>query len=111
MLLGVTKLMRIKPGVKITGLRPEMLIALQCADRIWDKLGQELVITSGIEGKHAANSDHYKGLAVDLRTRYFTLPEQQVAYDSLKESLGEDFAVIIESTHMHVAYRPRYLVD
>jgi len=58
--------MKIKEGAK---LEPTVAIpiALQVIEPILRKHGQELIITSMLDGKHMANSLHYKGLAVDLR--------------------------------------------
>jgi len=58
--------MKIKEGAKI---HPSIAIAIatQIVQPILRKHGQELIITSMLDGKHMANSLHYKGLAVDLR--------------------------------------------
>jgi hypothetical protein len=97
--------MKIKKGVSLTGLRLVMRPVLVEADRIWDELGQELVITSGTDGEHSAGSLHYYGYAVDLRTRYFTQDEKQSAYIQLIEALEyEGFNVFMHSTHIHVEW-------
>ena len=67
--------MKIKKGVSLIGLRLVMRPVLIEADRIWDDLGQELVITSCTDGTHSPGSLHYYGYAVDLRTRYLTQEE------------------------------------
>jgi len=63
----------------------------------------DMVITSGAEGApgdgvHGANSWHYKGLAVDLRTQDFVALWAQ----ELKDSLGEGWDIVIERDHIHV---------
>ena len=45
-------MLSVKKGVKLNGLRPEMLFAVMVADRIYSENGIECVITSGTEGKH-----------------------------------------------------------
>ena len=100
--------MKLKPGVNITGIRPEMLIALFVAGDVYKEIGEELVVTAGLEGKHSATSLHYTGCAVDIRTNYFSKEEIKVVQRELKERLGVDFDVIIETTHIHIEFQPMY---
>lgn len=97
--------MKIKAGVKVTGLRPELLLALMVAEGVWQAEGQELVITSVIDGKHSATSLHYAGQAADLRI--WGLADHVKTAAKLKESLGEDYDVIAEGDHVHVEFQPR----
>ena len=96
--------MKIKSGVSVLGLKPEILVALQVAERIWSDYGHVLVLTSGTEGDHQYNSDHYKGLAVDLRNRFFTGEQKVMVTNDLRESLGSEFSVIVHYTHIHISY-------
>jgi len=98
--------MKIKEGASIQGLDIRMRPALIVADRIWKELGQELVVTSGLDGEHSAGSLHYYGRAVDFRTRYFNEREVADAKLFLSRALGPDFDVILHSTHIHVEYDP-----
>ena len=99
--------MKIKEGASIQGLDIRMRPALIAADRIWKELGQELVVTSGLDGEHSAGSLHYYGYAVDFRIRYFTARQAFKAKNDLALSLGNDYDVILHSSHMHVEYDPR----
>ena len=99
--------MKLKKGVKLLGIRPELLIAIQIAEGIYTEHGQELVITSVCDGKHSFTSLHYSGNAVDFRTRYF---DEQTILNvalALQTSLTKDFDVVIEPTHLHIEYQPR----
>jgi hypothetical protein len=69
--------------------------------KIWDELGEELVITSALEGQHSPGSLHFYGLALDFRTRYFSEYEAQQAFVRLTEALP-DFIIVLEETHIHV---------
>ena len=95
--------MKIKHGVRIFGLRPEMLLALTVADTIWD----DLTITSVIDGSHSRGSLHYVGCAADLRTRDLTLDTIRANVNALKSALGPDFDVVIEKSHVHVEFQPK----
>ena len=94
--------MQLKQGVILCGLDIRMRRVLIAADRIWHSLGQELVVTSGLDGVHSAGSLHYYGLALDFRTRYFSPDEAEAAAAVLQETLGEKFDVVLHSTHIHV---------
>jgi len=100
--------MRLKDNtVKLHGIRPELLFALQVAAEVYKVYGQELVITSITDGKHSLTSLHYAGCAVDLRTHYFTDSIRKKVRDEIKERLGIDFDVVLESNHLHIEYQPR----
>ena len=96
--------MKIKDGVTIAGLNIKMRIVLIMADLIWEELGQELVITSGLEGTHSAGSLHYYGYAVDFRTFYFTEEEKKKAIEDLRDNLGLEYDVVWHNSHVHVEY-------
>ena len=94
--------MIIKKGASIAGLRFEMRKVLVAADKIWSELGQELVVTSGLDGAHSAGSLHYYGLALDFRTNYFTAGQKREAANKLTLALQSNFDVVTEHTHIHV---------
>lgn len=52
----------------------------------------EMVITSGKDGKHGTNSLHYKGRAVDLRTRDYV--DMWAQY--LQQAFGKNWDIMIE---------------
>ena len=102
--------MRLKDDtVRIQGIRTELLFAIMVADEIYKNHGKELVITSGSEfsTRHSTTSLHYSGSAVDLRTNYFRSGEVDIVRAEIKERLGRDFDVVIESTHIHLEYQPK----
>ena len=93
--------MKIKEGVIMQGLNICMREVLIAAEKIWDELGEELVVTSALEGQHSAGSMHFYGYALDFRTRYFSEFEAQQAFVRLTEALP-GFIVVLEETHIHV---------
>ncbi len=101
--------MILKTGVKIQGIRNELLYALNVADKIYSSFGEELVITSLVDGGHGVGSFHYNGLAADLRTRYFDRPTQERVHLRLIKSLGNDYDVILEPDHIHLEFQPKTL--
>jgi len=97
--------MKIKKGVNLNGIRPEVLIGVMVADSILPKFGQGCVITSCIDGKHKRSSAHATGRAVDLRT--WTLRDKESAVRIMQDSLGDEFDVILESDHIHLEFDPK----
>ncbi len=99
--------MRIKEGVKINGMRQETTLALVIASQVYaDVAGAELVVTEITGGKHGTASLHYVGLAADLRTGNIAGKEAAVVAE-LKKRLGENYDVVLESTHIHIEFQPK----
>jgi hypothetical protein len=94
---------KIKKSVKLLGLKSETILAILVAQEVYDDRGFKLVITSVVDGKHRINSLHYAGYAIDIR-----LPPSNVSevVAELKEGLGDEFDVVLESDHIHIEYQP-----
>ncbi len=101
--------MKIKAGVY---LNPVVAIAIgmQIVEPIFEKYGQELVITSMMDGKHRKGSKHYAGNAFDCRI-WNLGGNVPVVVDECRKALGEDFDVVAEKTHIHIEYQPKYGVN
>lgn len=103
-------IVRIKPGVRIGGLRAEMTVAVIAAKSIYDALGgYDLTITSGAEGKHQRGSRHYSGCAIDIRAKHLSEHHRAEAERELQLSLGLDYDVVYNSKYkiFHIEYDPK----
>lgn len=104
--------MKIKHGVRLTGLMPQTVLAMLIVERIYERRGLECVLTSVNDSKHSDNSWHYRGAAFDARTKQAALEgQEQVLRDEVQAALGIDFDVVIEdigteNEHLHVEYDP-----
>jgi len=98
--------MKIKGGVKLLGLQPQMIICCMVIEQILESYGQELVITSGSDGKHASKkSRHYAGFAIDIRHRDIGSDEDKIkCAEAMRKALGSEYYVLTESTHYHCQY-------
>lgn len=99
--------MQIKPGVRLIGLRPETCLAVTTAYSVFAHHDHDCVITSVTDGQHSYGSLHYAGCAFDLRSRHLNAETAQKVLADLKECLGQDFDVVLESDHFHVEYQPK----
>lgn len=102
--------MKLKPGVRLAGIRPEIVAALIVINRIMDRLQFEMVVTSCTDGVHSKGSRHYVGLAVDIRSKGLPKPAETAAV--IQEALGSEFDVLLEGAgtdneHLHVEFDPR----
>lgn len=100
-------MLSLKPGVRISGIRPELLLAIIAAERVFEKAGHDVTVTACVEGKHAANSLHYVGLAVDLRTKDILPADALGIIARIKVALGDDFDVVHEVDHVHIEFQPK----
>lgn len=96
--------MRIKFGVRVRGLKPEILLAIAVAREVWAECNETFVITSVTDGRHKEGSLHHTGEAVDLR-----LPakfDKLAMVKELRNRLTSEYDVILETDHIHIEYDP-----
>jgi hypothetical protein len=118
---------KLKAGVSLAGLAPEMLIADAVVAAVFEELGAlELVITSVGDGQHGARSLHtidpVRIKAIDYRRwtlqitvegedtpagRTLTIDDRAPeAARRIAHRLRDQFDVILEATHLHVEFDP-----
>ena len=101
-------MIRFKQGVRLTDLSPQMVFAAMVVDAVYRKHDiVDCVVTSGSDGEHSTNSWHYTGRALDFRTR--NVPEliRNAVAQEISVSLGENYYVVLEATHLHCEYDPK----
>lgn len=106
----------LKPGVSLADLTPQIVLAIVIIAGVCHDFGIPCVITSVNDGVHSANSWHYKGRAVDIRTKYPVLNGREQEFAGMvKDRLGAQFDVVMEAVgedneHLHVEYDPKVTV-
>jgi len=97
---------RMKRGVVLVSSETYIFDIIQDARVSYAKHGKDVVITSGIDGSHKSNSLHYKGRALDLRTRHLSDGQRVEIMTELKARLGPNYDVLFEGNHFHIEYDP-----
>jgi|APSaa5957512535_1039671.scaffolds.fasta_scaffold10843_6 hypothetical protein len=99
--------MRLKNGVIWAQMHKSMEHAWEVCERVtWEVCDRDAVITSGRDGVHSQTSLHYEGKALDLRTRDLDTDTVTKYAQALRQCLGDDYDIVIESDHIHVEYDP-----
>ncbi len=101
----------LKPGVRITGIRPEILLAAVAATEVYKAAGHDLTITACLDGKHTTGSLHYAGAAIDIRTRDLPPADVPKVMAQIKECVGGDFDVLLETDHIHIEFQPKQAIN
>lgn len=101
-------MIQIKEGVSLLGLDSKMVLALIICDQVYHDHGiEDCVLTSGTDSKHGEHSHHYKGLAIDIRTRNVEPNKRAPIVTVIQKQLGIEYQVVLESDHIHVEYDPK----
>ena len=100
--------LKLKSGVSMNGVKPELVLGLQVALGYFSSCGiNDMVITSLVDGKHSTGSLHYVGYAADLRI--WAINEEDLAEftEGLAVELGNEFDVVLEKDHIHMEFQPK----
>jgi hypothetical protein len=103
--------MYLKPGVKLTALQPQMVLAAAIVHSIYQRNNVLCTITSANDSTHMVGSLHYSGCALDFRTKNYA-SSKALLVEQIKTALGDDFDVVFEgqdtdNEHLHVEYQPK----
>ena len=92
--------------VNILGLQPEMFEVLKTIElccQIANGDNYEVTVTSAKDSIHSANSLHYVGLAIDIRTsdmKNVALSAKWI--DKFLNVNGKRFDIVLEVDHIHI---------
>jgi len=103
---------KIKQGVKIFGISPEMAMCHTIIQSIFNSMGFDCIPTSIIGKVHSKTSLHPDGCAIDYRTKHIPIDStKELLLRNLKDALPQcDF--ILEhlggmEEHIHAEYDPK----
>lgn len=103
--------MRLKPGVKLKDLSPQIVLAVIVVNEVYDEKDTDCVITSCNDSQHKTDSFHFRGLAIDVRTKNY-FGDKQALRKEIADRLGEEFDVLMENEgevneHLHIEWDPK----
>ena len=98
---------KIKKGVSILGLKPEIILGFVIIKSAFNRHGYVCRLTSGVDGKHMNHSHHKKGLAIDIGIRGVPRDELEKIINECYECLGDEFQLIVEGNHIHCEFDPK----
>lgn len=106
--------MRLKPGVKLDELTPQIVLAACIVRDCYKEVDPEAscTITSANDSRHSDRSLHYHGKGLDFRTHDVRFTLKRVLLRRIQESLGNEFDVLLEgegtaNEHIHVEWDPK----
>lgn len=100
-------MLRLKYGVSLKGIQPAITFALVATVELFRRYGANCTVTSANDGVHMEGSKHYKGLALDFRTRELPKSCRSPLTAALRSALGREYDVVLEKDHLHVEYDPK----
>lgn len=100
--------LQFKEGVelRITKATNEILQGVHLA---YLAVGKVCLVTAGRDGEHMKGSKHYTDEAIDFRIFHLKANELDTVVQAAKNTLGQDFDVVVEHKppHLHVEYDPK----
>lgn len=100
-------MLALKEGVDIKKVQPEIVIGIAIVASCFADLKYHCTVTACRDGKHMEGSLHYKGFAVDIRSRDIRNENGAALMATCKEALGAQFDLVIESDHWHLEFDPK----
>ena len=110
--------MILNPGVRVVGLKPEILLAMLIIDGVYRDLKLPCFIKSVVDGNHSGGefhtSSHYSGTSFDVVipaaiefASAATTPDELLA--KIKLHLGTEYftSMNASASHIHISYMPQ----
>jgi len=101
--------MKLKKGVKLAGVKPETILAMNVVDSVYKDYNDELTVTC-ITDSHKSGL-HPKGWAFDCRIWAFSGKRLDALCKSIVKALTDEFDVVLEPTrdqpHIHIEFDPK----
>ena len=110
-------MLKILPRCDLQVIKPQTVLAILVASSIYEHHNQDCEIYSVVDGVHGPNSKHPEGFAFDIRIKHLDGNDKDISAEDmriarmiaaeLREALGPQYDVVVESNHIHVEYDPK----
>ncbi len=100
--------------VKLSGIKPEMVMAAILTHQVFQKYNLDLIITAGTEEFypdgtqiHMDGSKHPKGEALDYRSSHIPDAVYTKLCSDIVDAVGIEFQLIRHESHLHQELDPK----
>jgi len=100
-------MIEVKESADLSMIDPRMWVRIGDIHAVFARHGRACIITSGRDGRHGPHSHHYRGRALDFRTRHLSEAEKLKISSEIRARLEPEFDVVLEKTHLHVEFDPQ----
>jgi len=97
-------MIRIKPGVKVKGIQPEMLLATQIVASVYSMYNNADCVIVTVRAQNTPL--HQTGYAVDFDLSNLASGWHEKVCRDVQRALGDRYDVKIYQRHLHVEYDP-----
>jgi len=102
-------MLRIKSGVRLTGVKPELVIGIIRVLGVFESYDIDMWLTSVVDGVHREGSRHYAGEAFDIRTTHLATKTKANILRAVRAALGgTEFRLYDEAQtkqpHWHISW-------
>ena len=100
--------LQIKEGAILQLHESHTAFIVEAMLKVFESIGADCVVTSGIDGEHGAKSFHYSGRAIDFRGNHLSDEARAEVMQYAAAELGKDYDVV-PSSHgaIHIEYDPK----
>ena len=105
-------MLKLKPEVRFHDAQQALAIIAIAVENAFRSLGHDAIVTAAADGAHKPDSFHYRGLALDFRTKHVTIPSTKAEIVARVRDALPQCDVLFENEgtpneHLHVEYDPK----
>ncbi len=93
----------VKAGVDISRLKPPIRKCFPCVYKVYEAIGEHMIITSTDEGAQEVDSLHYADLAIHLA---YPLKMSAEFMSDVIDCFSDEYAVVAEHDHIDIEFCP-----
>jgi hypothetical protein len=109
----MVKTMRLKSGVRVSGVSLPIVVAMIVVNEIMNDMDLLFTVTSLCDSKHSDKSKHYIGAAMDIRVNSIpSVAQVELLQQQIMIRLSNEYDVVLEgrgtaNAHIHIEFDPK----